>query len=74
MKIMISVTLKDGSIKSYEKGTTILDIARDISEGLARVAVAGEVNGKVMDLATPLTEDCGLNLLTFDSEGGKLPY
>jgi threonyl-tRNA synthetase len=74
VKIMISVTLKDGSIKSYEKGTTILDIARDISEGLARVAVAGEVNGKVMDLATPLTEDCGLNLLTFDSEGGKLPY
>jgi len=74
VKIMISVTLKDGSIKSYEKGTTILDIARDISEGLARVAVAGEVNGKVMDLATPLTEDCGLNLITFDSEGGKLPY
>lgn len=71
---MIQVTLKDGSVKSYESGTTILDIAKDISEGLARVAVAGEVNGKVKDLATPLTEDCQLNLLTFDSEGGKLPY
>ncbi len=71
---MIQITLKDGSVKSYENGTTILAIARDISEGLARVAVVGEVNGKVKDLATPLYEDCSLNLLTFDSEGGKLAY
>jgi threonyl-tRNA synthetase len=71
---MIQITLKDGSVKSYEKGTTILDIAKDISEGLARVAVAGEVNGKVKDLSAPLNEDCSLNLLTFDSEGGKLAY
>jgi threonyl-tRNA synthetase len=71
---MIQVTLKDGSVKSYESGTTILDIAKDISEGLARVAVAGEVDGKVKDLATPISEDCRLNLLTFDSEGGKHAY
>ncbi len=71
---MIQITLKDGSVKSYENGTTILAIAKDISEGLARVAVAGEVNGKVKDLATPIYEDCSLNLLTFDSEGGKLAY
>lgn len=71
---MIQVTLKDGSVKSYESGTTILDIAKDISEGLARVAAAGEVDGKVKDLATPISEDCRLNLLTFDSEGGKHAY
>ncbi len=71
---MIQITLKDGSVKSYEKGTTILEVAKDISEGLARAAVAGEVNGKVKDLTTPLNEDCSLNLLTFDSEGGKLAY
>lgn len=71
---MIQVTLKDGSVKSYKEGTTVIEIARDISEGLARVAVAGEVNGKVRDLSTPLYEDCQLNLLTFDSEGGKAAY
>ncbi|MCX7774315.1 MAG: TGS domain-containing protein, partial [Clostridia bacterium] len=71
---MIQIKLKDGSVKSYEKGITILDVAKDISEGLARIAVAGEVNGKVKDLNTPLNEDCTLNLLTFESEGGKHTY
>lgn len=71
---MIQITLKDRSVKSYESGTTIISIAKDISEGLARMAVAGEVNGQVKDLTTPLTEDCNLNLLTFDSEGGKHAY
>lgn len=71
---MIQITLKDGSNKSYEKGTTIFDIASDISEGLARVAVAGEVDGELKDLRTPLFQDCSLNLLTFDSEGGKHAY
>ncbi len=71
---MIQITLKDGSVKSYESGSTILDIAKDISEGLARVALAGEVNGELKDLRTALNEDCDLNLLTFDSEGGKHTY
>ena len=71
---MIQITLKDGTVKAYENGTTILDIAKDISEGFARVALAGEIDGKVKDLATPITEDCRLNLLTFDSEGGKRTY
>lgn len=71
---MIQIKLKDGSIKSYESGSTILDIAKDISEGLARVALAGEVNGELKDLRTALNEDCELNLLTFDSEGGKHTY
>jgi len=71
---MINITLKDGSVKSYESGVTIFDIAKDISEGLARVALAGEVNGELKDLRTPLYEDCNLNLLTFDDEGGKHAY
>lgn len=71
---MIQVTLKDGSRIQVEKGTTILDIAKSISEGLAREAVAGEINGTVKDLFTPVTEDCSLNILTFDSEGGKHTY
>ncbi|NLE24125.1 MAG: threonine--tRNA ligase [Clostridiaceae bacterium] len=71
---MIQIKLKDGSVKSYESGSTIFDIAKGISEGLARVALAGEVNGELKDLRTPLHEDCELNLLTFDDEGGKHAY
>ena len=71
---MIQIKLKDGSVKSYESGSTIIDIAKDISEGLARIALAGEVNGELKDLRTPLFEDCELKLLTFDDEGGKHAY
>jgi len=65
---MVKVTLKDGSVKEYEKGTTIQQIAESISSGLARVALAGMVNGIVKDLSTPINEDCQLSLLTFDDE------
>ena len=58
----MKVTLKDGSSKEYASSMTIFDIAMDISEGLARVAVAGEVDGKVTDLRTTLTDDCTLNI------------
>ncbi len=68
---MIKVTLKDRSVKEYNKGITIKEVAQDISAGLARVALAGEVDGKVMDLSTELQHDCSLNLLTFDDDGGK---
>lgn len=71
---MIQIKLKDGSAKSYEKGITILEVAKNISEGLARVALAGEVNGELKDLRTQLNEDCQLNLLTFDDQGGKHAY
>lgn len=74
MSAMVQITLKDGSRMQVESGTTIMDIARRISEGLARVALAAEVNGKVKDLMAPITEDCTLNILTFDSEGGKHTY
>jgi threonyl-tRNA synthetase len=68
---MIQVTLKDGSKKEYRKGITIKEVAQDISAGLARVVLAGEVDGKVMDLSAELHQDCTLHLLTFDDEGGK---
>ncbi|HPD00676.1 MAG TPA: threonine--tRNA ligase [Acetivibrio sp.] len=71
---MIKVTLKDGSVKEYNKGVTIKSVAESISAGLARVALAGEVNGEVKDLDYQLEEDCSLNLLTFDDEGGRHAY
>ena len=68
---MIKVTLKDGSVKGYQKGTTVMQVAESISAGLARVALAAEIDGEVRDLSTVLEKDCSLNLLTFDSAGGK---
>lgn len=68
---MIKVSLKDGSIKEYNEGTTVMQVAESISAGLARVALAAEIDGVVKDLSTVLEKDCSLNLLTFDSEGGK---
>ncbi len=60
MKIM----LKDGSVKEYGEAKAIIDIAKDISEGLARVACAGEVDGETVDLRTVLDKDCELNIIT----------
>ena len=72
---MIKVTLKDGSVKEFEEPMSIIDIAKSISEGLARVATAGEVNGKTVDLRYVVKEDCKLNILTFDSSlEGKKAY
>ena len=72
---MIKITLKDGSIKEVESGMSILDIAKGISEGLARVATAGKVNGEVKDLRTVINEDCSLEILTFESDlDGKKAY
>ena len=65
------ITLKDGSKKEYEEAKSVIEIAQDISEGLARVACAGEVDGEVVDLRTVVDKDCELNILTFDSEGGQ---
>lgn len=65
------ITLKDGLTKEYAEAKSVIEIASDISEGLARVACAGEVDGEVVDLRTVVDRDCELNILTFDSEGGK---
>ena len=71
---MIKITLKDGSKMEMPKGLSIIEIAKNISEGLARVATCAEVNGEVKDLRTVLEEDCTLNILTFDSLNGKKAY
>ena len=72
---MIKVTLKDGSILEVEKGSSVLDVAKQISEGLARVATCGAVNGETRDLRYKLEEDCTLNIFTFDSDlEGKKAY
>ena len=70
----MKITLKDGSVKEYEKAMSVIDIASDISEGLARAACAGEVNGEVVDLRTVVDSDCELNILTFNDEKGKAAY
>ena len=64
------ITLKDGSKKEYSEARSVIDIAYDISEGLARAACAGEVNGEVVDLRTVLEDDCELNILTARDEKG----
>jgi threonyl-tRNA synthetase len=64
----MKVTLKDGSVKEYSESKQIIDIAKDISEGLARVACAGEVNGKLVDLRTVIDSDCELNIITATDE------
>ena len=70
----MKVTLKDGSVKEYAQPMSVIDIAKDISEGLARAACAGELNGEVVDLRTVIDSDCELNILTFDSEGGAAAF
>ena len=67
----MKITLKDGSSKEYAQSMSVIDIAKDISEGLARVATAGEVDGEVVDLRTVIDKDCELNILTFNDEKGK---
>lgn len=68
---MIKITLKDGSVKEFEAGISVLDIAKSISEGLARNAYCGIVNGKVVDLRYTVNEDSNLAICTFDSQEGK---
>ena len=66
----MKITLKDGSIKEYAQAMSVYDIAMDISEGLARAACAGEVDGEVVDLRQIVDKDCELNILTAKDEAG----
>lgn len=70
----MKITLKDGSVKEYAQAMSVMDIAADISEGLARVACAGEVNGEVVDLRTVVEQDCELNILTANDPAGLAAY
>ena len=71
---MVQVELKDGSKIEVKQGSSILEIAKQISEGLARNCLAGKVNGEVKDLRTEITENCKLEILTFDNEDGKKAF
>ncbi|HHZ12724.1 MAG: threonine--tRNA ligase [Caldicoprobacterales bacterium] len=71
---MVRITLKDGSSKEYRKGITVGEVASDISKGLARVAVAGQLNGQTVDLMQPIWEDASLNILTFDDMEGRKAF
>ena len=66
----MKITLKDGSVKEYDQAKSVIDIAKDISEGLARMACAGEVNGEIVDLRTEISEDCELNIVTQNDPEG----
>ena len=69
----MKITLKDGSVKEYSEAKSVFEIAKDISEGLARAACAGELNGEIVDLRTIINEDADLNIITNnDPEGLKV--
>ncbi|MFN4284366.1 MAG: threonine--tRNA ligase [Lacibacter sp.] len=70
----MKIVFPDGAAREYEAGVTSLDIARSISEGLARKVLAAEVNGEVWDLTRPITQDATLRLLTWDDAGGKSTF
>jgi len=71
---MIRITLPDGAVREYQKGTTALDIAKSISEGLARKVLAASVNGQVWDATRPINEDASLKLLTWTDNEGKSTF
>jgi len=71
MSEYINITFPDGAVRQFPKGKTALDIAKSISEGLARKILAADVNGQVWDATRPINEDVTLKLLTWDDNGGK---
>ncbi|MCI8513141.1 MAG: threonine--tRNA ligase [Lachnospiraceae bacterium] len=70
----MKITLKDGSVREYAQAMSVIDIARDLSEGLARVACAGEKDGEAVDLRTVIDGDCALSILTFEDEKGQAAF
>jgi threonyl-tRNA synthetase len=71
---MINITFPDGATRQYEKGTAAIDIAKSISEGLARKVLAANVNGQVWDASRPINEDASLQLLTWNDKEGKSTF
>ena len=70
MSDQIKITLPDGAVRQLPKGSTALDLAKSISEGLARKVLAAEINGEVWDATRPIENDVTLKLLTWDDNGG----
>ena len=71
---MIHVTLKDGSVKEFEAGVSVMDVAKELGAGLYKAACAARVNGEVCDLRTVLDADCALEILTFEAPDGKKAF
>lgn len=71
---MINITFPDGAVRQYEQGSSSMDIAKSISEGLARKILAAEVNGEVWDLSRPLNNDASVKFLNWDDEKGKSTF
>lgn len=71
---MIKITLPDGAVKEYEQGSSALDIAKSISEGLARKVLAANINGEVWDATRPINSDATLKLLTWDDADAKATF
>ncbi len=71
---MINITLPDGSVRQYEQGVSALDIAKSISEGLARKVLAAQINGEVWDATRPISADASLRLLTWEDKEGKSTF
>lgn len=71
---MIQITFPDQSVRSYEAGTTAMQVTQSISQGLAKKALAAEINGVIKDLSTPITTDVGLKILTWDDTNGKSAF
>ena len=71
---MVNITFPDGAVRQYEKGTTALDIAKSISEGLARKVLAANINGQVWDATRPINEDASMDLLTWNDAEGKSTF
>ncbi|HZH37834.1 MAG TPA: TGS domain-containing protein, partial [Flavisolibacter sp.] len=71
MTDQIKITFPDGAVREYARGTTALDIAKSISEGLARKVLAADVNGQVWDATRPIEGDVSVKFLTWDDNNGK---
>jgi threonyl-tRNA synthetase len=70
----MKILLKDGSVKEYQKPMKVIEIAKEISQGLERAACAGKVNGNIVDLRYQIQEDCELSIVTFEEEDGKAAF
>lgn len=71
---MINITFPDGAVRQFESGVSAMDIAKSISEGLARKVLSAKVNGEVWDASRPIQQDAALQLLTWDDREGKSTF
>ncbi len=71
---MINITFPDGAVRQYEQGVSALEVAKSISEGLARKILAADVNGEIWDLSRPINNDAAIKFLTWDDEKGKATF